>query len=140
MKLKKMYSIRLPSALVAWEGLAPVFTHHRPRCIPNGPIMAALKSICSGEACRAFSGIGVSIRSRYAFSPASVVLSPFGAFPSSASRLLCVPDAFDWLLATAWVPLTSFIFILAFCQCPRCQRSLFLLSSGRWGIRTPESS
>ena len=83
--------------------------------------MAALKSICSGEACRAFSGIGVSIRCRYAFSPASVVLSPFGAFPSSASRLLCVPAAFDWLLAVAWVPLTSFIFILVYHQCPRCQ-------------------
>ena len=42
--------------------------------------MAALKSIRSGEACRAFSGIGVSIRCRYAFSPASVVLSPSAAF------------------------------------------------------------
>ena len=56
--------------------------------------MAALKSVCSGEACHAFSGIGASIRNRYTFSPALVVPSPFGAFPASASRPLWVPRHF----------------------------------------------
>jgi hypothetical protein len=48
---------------------------------------AALNTNQSGEACHAFSGISASIRNRYTLSPALVVPSPFGAFPSSASRL-----------------------------------------------------
>jgi len=115
------YSVLTPLC-VSGLGRACARFHASPcPAYPLVSVMAALKSIRSGEACRAFSGISVSIRCRYAFSPASVVLSPFGAFPSSASRPLCVPAAFDWLLAVAWVPLASFIFILVNNQCPRCQ-------------------
>ena len=73
MRLKKMYSIRLPSAFSrAWvpSVVCRYFRHTTGR----------IKVYQSGEAFRAFSGISVSIRCRYAFSPASVVLSPSAAF------------------------------------------------------------
>lgn len=71
---------------------------------------AALKLNLSGETCHAFTGISASISSyRCTFRPALVVSSPFGAFPSSASRPLRVPMASSvCLLTIARVPLSSF--------------------------------
>lgn len=71
---------------------------------------AALKLNLSGETCHAFTGISASISSyRCTFRPALVVSSPFGAFPSSASRPLRVPMASSFCLLTiARVPLSSF--------------------------------
>ena len=71
---------------------------------------AALKLNLSGETCHAFTGISASISSyRCTIRPALVVSSPFGAFPSSASRPLRVPMDFSvCLLTIARVPLSSF--------------------------------
>ena len=75
------------------------------------PQVAALMLASPGETCHAVTGISASISSyRCTFRPALVVSSPIGAFPTSASRPLCVPTAFGCLLTVARVPLTSFIF------------------------------
>ena len=97
-----------PSALVAWVHslVSSVAVLQQPQVQ-----VAALMLASPGETCHAVTGISASISSyRCTFRPALVVSSPIGAFPTSASRPLCVPTAFGCLLTVARVPLTSFIF------------------------------